>query len=66
MSAIMFFLLGALKTKFTTQHWLYWGFEILLMGVIISAVAHGIGAGMEGVLGRGATAGNTTLLPVHR
>ena len=68
MSAVMFFLLGALKTKFTTQHWLYGGFEILLMGVLISAVAYGIGAGVEGVLlaGRGgATAGNTTL-PVHR
>ena len=67
MSAVMFFLLGALKTKFTTQHWLYGGFEILVMGVIISAVAYGIGAGVEGVLVGGATAGNgNTTLPVHR
>jgi DNA damage-binding protein 1 len=42
-SAIMFFILGAVKTKFSKKKWYYGGIEILVMGSSTAAVSYLVG-----------------------
>lgn len=46
-SALTFFLIGVVKTTFTTQAWWKGGGEVLLTGCFIALVAYGIGAAIE-------------------
>merc|ERR1719487_269374 len=50
LSAIMFFILGTLKTKFTKQHWFRGGMEILAMGSSTAAVSYLVGWLVESAL----------------
>lgn len=42
------FLLGALKSIFSTKHWMRSGFEILLLGGIAAVAAYGVGVLLRG------------------
>lgn len=46
-AGIMFFVLGALKTKFTQQTWWRGGIEIFLMGSACAAVSYWVGYAVE-------------------
>ncbi len=49
-SSIMFFILGATKTKFSKKEWYYGGMEILFMGSCTAAVSYLIGFLVERIL----------------
>lgn len=51
-SAVMFFLLGAFKTKFSNKRWYLGGLEIFFMGSGTAAVSYGVGYLVEGILSR--------------
>ncbi len=50
-SALMFFILGAVKTKFSRKKWYYGGMEILVMGSSTAAVAYLVGFLVEEIIG---------------
>ena len=52
-SALMFFILGAIKTKFSQKIWYYGGLEILVMGSCTAAVAFLVGFLVEGIISAG-------------
>lgn len=57
-SAVMFFILGSLKTHFTKQKWWQGGFEILIMGSSTAAVSYVVGWIVEeALLSSGGSAG---------
>ncbi len=43
MTGIVFFLIGSLKSKWSTQHWSLSGFETLAIGLIAAGMAYAIG-----------------------
>lgn len=49
LTAVMLFILGALKTKFSNRKWYWGGMEILVMGSFTAAVAYWIGWFVENV-----------------
>jgi VIT1/CCC1 family predicted Fe2+/Mn2+ transporter len=49
-SAIMFFILGTLKTHFTKQQWWQGGLEILIMGSSTAAVSYAVGFLVDEIL----------------
>lgn len=49
-SALMFFILGAVKTKFSKKKWYYGGLEILVMGSSTAAVSYLVGFLVEGII----------------
>ena len=49
-SAIMFFILGAVKTKFSKKKWYYGGTEILVMGSSTAAVSYLVGFLVERII----------------
>ena len=49
-SAIMFFVLGAVKTKFSNKKWYYGGMEILVMGSSTAAVSYLVGFLVERII----------------
>jgi len=49
-SAIMFFILGAVKTKFSKKKWYYGGIEILVMGSSTAAVSYLVGFLVERII----------------
>ena len=50
MTALMLFILGALKSAYTTKHWWHSGLEILVMGALTATAAYAIGWGVEKIL----------------
>ena len=50
LTGIAFFAIGALKSRFVTQHWMWCGVETLAVGGIAASIAYGIGLLLEGVV----------------
>jgi vacuolar iron transporter family protein len=50
-TGLMFLLIGALKSRWTTQSWWYSGLETLAVGGSASAVAYAIGSWLRGLTG---------------
>lgn len=44
------FLLGVLKSKFSSQHWILSGFEVLMNGAVAAGVGFGISYGLESLV----------------
>ena len=65
-SALMFFILGAIKTKFSQKIWYYGGLEILVMGSCTAAVAFLVGFLVEGIISAGWTKLRSAHVPLPR
>lgn len=50
LTAVMLFILGALKSMMTTRSWWVSGFEVLAVGTLVAGVAFGIGVLIENLL----------------
>ena len=52
LTGLTLFTLGAVKTRFTGRSWIRSGMEMLFIGGIAAAAAYGIGAALEGLVGK--------------
>ncbi|HHS82871.1 MAG TPA: hypothetical protein ENJ68_05055 [Devosia sp.] len=50
-TGIVFFLIGAMKSKWSTQSWFYSGAETLVIGMGAAAMAYGVGVLLRGLAG---------------
>ena len=50
MSCLVFFLIGSVKSKWSTQHWLWSGLETLAIGMIAAGLAYLVGLGLKSVV----------------
>ncbi|MEO1198424.1 MAG: VIT1/CCC1 transporter family protein [Pseudomonadota bacterium] len=48
--ALVFFAIGSVKSRWSTDHWLHSGLETLAIGLVAALVAYGIGALLRGIV----------------